>query len=183
MPAVEYKNVLLISGFWNILKILKTTFILALCSPLPNSASGCCGSFYTSTTAAAHCHTSVNIQQWRRRRQRSGEAEAQKPKCSLRSCSPRMKLWSEFLTTLVSFLWLWVGFPIQCLQFWSNLCLAVATLPCPSQKMTGGTPEVSSGKSLTLMTYNIRHSTNGPMDQQTNGPMDQWSHGPIVQWS
>ena len=38
-------------------------------------------------------------------------------------------------------------------------------------KMTGGTPEVRSDKSLTLMTFNIQHSTNGPMDQQTNGPM------------
>ena len=37
-------------------------------------------------------------------------------------------------------------------------------------KMTGGTPEVRSDKSLTLMTFNIRHSTNGPMDQGTNGP-------------
>ena len=108
ISAVEYKNALLLVGFWNILKILKTTFILALCSPLPNSASGCCGSFYTSTGAAAHCHTSLNIQQWRRRRQRSAEAasKAQKPKCSLRSCSPRMKLWSQSLTTLVSFVWL-----------------------------------------------------------------------------
>ena len=39
-------------------------------------------------------------------------------------------------------------------------------------KMTGGTPEVRSDKSLTLMTFNIQHSTNGPMDQWTNGPMD-----------
>ena len=43
--------------------------------------------------------------------------------------------------------------------------------------MTGGTPEVRSDKSLTLMTFNIQHSTNGPMDQQTNGPMDQWTNG------
>ena len=135
MPAVEYKNVLLISGFWNILKILKTTFILALCSPLPNSASGCCGSFYTSTTAAAHCHTSVNIQQWRRRRQRSGEAEAQKPKCSLRSCSPRMKLWSEFFDD--------TGIFFVALGWVSNSVLAIlskfmphrgeATLPKPNK--------------------------------------------------
>ena len=73
--------------------------------------------------------------------------------------------------------------------------------------MTGGTPELRSDKSLTLMTFNIQHSNNGPTDQRingpmdqwtngtmdqwtngpmvqwTNGPMDQWSHGPIVQWS
>ena len=47
----------------------------------------------------------------------------------------------------------------------------------PLIKMTGGTPEARSDKSLTLMTFNIRHSTNGPMDQQTNGPMDQWTNG------
>ena len=47
----------------------------------------------------------------------------------------------------------------------------------PMIKMTGGTPEVRSDKSLTLVTFNIRHSTNGPMDQQTNGPMDQWTNG------
>ena len=35
-------------------------------------------------------------------------------------------------------------------------------------KMTGGTPEVRSNKSLTLMTFNIRQL----MDQWTNGPMD-----------
>ena len=40
------------------------------------------------------------------------------------------------------------------------------------KKMTGETPEVHSDKSLTLVTFNIRHSTNGPMDQRTNGPMD-----------
>ena len=34
-----------------------------------------------------------------------------------------------------------------------------------SQKMTGGTPEVRSDKSLTLLTLNIWHSTYGPMDQ------------------
>ena len=31
------------------------------------------------------------------------------------------------------------------------------------EKMTGGTPEVRSDKILTLMTFNIRHSNNGPM--------------------
>ena len=41
------------------------------------------------------------------------------------------------------------------------------------KKMTGGTPEVRSDKILTLMTFNIQHSTNGPMDQRTNGPMYQ----------
>ena len=30
---------------------------------------------------------------------------------------------------------------------------------------------------LTLKTFNIWHSTNGPMDQWTNGPMDQWTNG------
>ena len=49
--------------------------------------------------------------------------------------------------------------------------------------MTGGTQEVRSDKSLTLMTFNIRHSTNGPMDQRTNGPMDQWTNGPMDQWT
>ena len=47
----------------------------------------------------------------------------------------------------------------------------------PIVKMTGGTPEVRSVKSLTLMTFNIRHLTNGPMDQRTNGPIDQWTNG------
>ena len=32
-------------------------------------------------------------------------------------------------------------------------------------KMTGGTPKVRSDKSLSLLTSNIWHSTNGPMDQ------------------
>ena len=51
------------------------------------------------------------------------------------------------------------------------------------KKMNGGTPEVRSNKSLTLMTFNIRHSTNGPMDQRTNGPMDQWTNGLMDQWT
>ena len=46
------------------------------------------------------------------------------------------------------------------------------------KKMTGGTPEVRSDKSLTLLTW-----TNGPMDQRTNGPMDQWSNGPMDRWT
>ena len=45
----------------------------------------------------------------------------------------------------------------------------------PPKKMTGGTPEVRSDKSLTLLTF-------GPMDQWTNGPMDQWTNGPMDQW-
>ena len=45
-------------------------------------------------------------------------------------------------------------------------------LDIDNNKMTGGSPEVRSDKSLTLKTFNIPHSTNGPMDQQTNGPMD-----------
>ena len=53
----------------------------------------------------------------------------------------------------------------------------------PKQKMTGGTPEVRSDKSLTLMTFNIQHSTNGPMNQRTNGPMDQWTNGLMDQWT
>ena len=44
----------------------------------------------------------------------------------------------------------------------------------PTAKMTGGTPEVRSDK--TLMTFNIQHSTNGPMDQRTNGPKDHWTN-------
>ena len=50
-------------------------------------------------------------------------------------------------------------------------------------KMTGGTPEVRSDKSLTLMTFNIQYSTNGPMDQRTNGPMDQWTNGLMEKWT
>ena len=49
--------------------------------------------------------------------------------------------------------------------------------------MTGGTPEVSSHKSLTLLTFEILHSTNGPMDQWTNGPMWKWTNGPMDQWT
>ena len=49
--------------------------------------------------------------------------------------------------------------------------------------MTGGTPEVRSDKRLTLMTFNIGHSINGPMDQRTNGPMDQWTNGQVDQWT
>ena len=33
------------------------------------------------------------------------------------------------------------------------------------KKMTGGTPEVRSDKSLALLTLNIWHSTKGPLDQ------------------
>ena len=51
------------------------------------------------------------------------------------------------------------------------------------EKMTGGTPEVRFDKSLTLMTFKIRYSTNGPMDQRTNGPMDQWTNGLMDQWT
>ena len=58
-----------------------------------------------------------------------------------------------------------------------------AEVPKTRQKMTGGTPEVRSDKSLTLMTFYFRHSTNGPMDQRTNGPMDQWTNGPMDQWT
>ena len=49
--------------------------------------------------------------------------------------------------------------------------------------MTGGTPEVRSDKRLTLMTFNIGHSINGPMDQRTKGPMDQWTNGQVDQWT
>ena len=49
--------------------------------------------------------------------------------------------------------------------------------------MTGGTPEVRSDKILTLMTFNIQHSTNGLMDQWTIGPMDQWFNGQMDQWT
>ena len=51
-----------------------------------------------------------------------------------------------------------------------------------NEKMIRGTPEVRSDKSLTIMTFNIRHST-GPTDQWTNGPMDQWTNGPMDQWT
>ena len=51
------------------------------------------------------------------------------------------------------------------------------------KKMTGGTPEVRSDKSLTLLTFNIWHSTNSPMDQWTIGPMDQWTNEPMDQWT
>ena len=51
-------------------------------------------------------------------------------------------------------------------------------------KMTGGTPEVRSDKSLTLLTFGpMDQWINGLIEQLTNGQMDQWSHGPIVQWS
>ena len=47
----------------------------------------------------------------------------------------------------------------------------VSTL-MPKIKMTGGTPEVRSDKSLILLTFNNWHATNGPMNQRTIGPMD-----------
>ena len=59
-------------------------------------------------------------------------------------------------------------------------------------KMTGGAPEVRSDKSLTLLTFCIRHSTIDtfhltfdiqPMDQWTNGRMVLWTNGPMDQWS
>ena len=59
--------------------------------------------------------------------------------------------------------------------------------------MTGGTLEVSSDISLTLLTFEIRFLTfdiqpmdqwtNGTMEQWTNGPMDQWTNGPMDQWT
>ena len=48
-------------------------------------------------------------------------------------------------------------------------------------KMIGGTPEVRSDKSLTLLTFDIWHSTNGPMDQLSNGPIVQWTNEPMDQ--
>ena len=62
------------------------------------------------------------------------------------------------------------------------------------EKMRVGTPEVHSDKDLTLLTFDIWHSANRPMDQWSNGPMVQWWHsanrpmdqrsnGPMVQWS
>ena len=42
------------------------------------------------------------------------------------------------------------------------------------EKITGGTLEVRSDKSLTLLTFDIQ-----PMDKWTNGPFI----GPMVQWS
>ena len=38
-----------------------------------------------------------------------------------------------------------------------------------NEKITEGTPEVHSDKSLTLLTF-------GAMDQWTNGPMEQWTN-------
>ena len=61
-----------------------------------------------------------------------------------------------------------------------------------ARKMTGGTLEVRSDKSLTLLTFGpmdqwtnliIDQWTNGPMVQWINGPLDQWSIGPMVQWT
>ena len=58
-------------------------------------------------------------------------------------------------------------------------------------KMTGGTMEVRSDESLTLLTFDIEpmdQYTNIPMDQLTNGPidhepMDQWTNGPMPAYS
>ena len=47
--------------------------------------------------------------------------------------------------------------------------------------MSGGTPEVRSHKSLTILTLDILHSTNGPMEQWTTGPLDQWTNGTMAQ--
>ena len=49
--------------------------------------------------------------------------------------------------------------------------------------MNGGTPDVHSDKSLTLLTFDIQ-----PMDQWTNSPMDygqmdQWISGTMEQWT
>ena len=72
------------------------------------------------------------------------------------------------------------------------LCIKDPGTPCRTlkdsgntvkKKMTAGTLEERSDKSLTLMTFNIQHSTNGPMDQRTNGPMDQWTNGLMDQWT
>ena len=73
--------------------------------------------------------------------------------------------------------------------------MKVVTLVNFKSKMTGGAPEVRSDKSLTLLTFDIRHQTkamdqwtngpmtNGPMDQWANWPMGQWTNGPMDQWT
>ena len=33
------------------------------------------------------------------------------------------------------------------------------------------------------MTFDIGHSTNGPINDGTNGPMDQCTNGPMDQWT
>ena len=59
------------------------------------------------------------------------------------------------------------------IKYWESKGLFVCLSKTRSgKKMTGGTPVVRSDKSLSLLTLNIWHSTNGPMDQRTNGPMD-----------
>ena len=61
-------------------------------------------------------------------------------------------------------------------------------------KMTGGTPEEHSDKSLTITTMDqwtskpidqcpMEQWTIGSMDQWTNGPMDPWTNGPMIQWT
>ena len=76
-------------------------------------------------------------------------------------------------------------------------------------KMTGGTPEVRSDKSLALLTFHIWYFTfyishltfdilhltyeiwhftsnqwtNGTIDQWTHWSMDQWTNGPMDQWT
>ena len=59
------------------------------------------------------------------------------------------------------------------------------------QKMTGGTPEVRSDKSLSFLPFDIWQWSYGPVvqwsyglpDQWTNGPMDPGTKGPMVQWT
>ena len=73
---------------------------------------------------------------------------------------------------------------------WDNILLQMEMVVII--KMTGGTLEVSSDISLTLLTFEIRFLTfdiqpmdqwtNGTMEQWTNGPMDQWTNGPMDQW-
>ena len=55
-------------------------------------------------------------------------------------------------------------------QGWSDMIL-------PTIKITGGTPEVRSDKSLTLLTFDFFYIQT--MDQWTNGPMVKWSNGPM----
>ena len=50
-------------------------------------------------------------------------------------------------------------------------------------KMTGGTREVRSDKSLTFLTFDIWQWSYGPVVQWTNGPMDQWTQEIKDQWS
>ena len=58
-------------------------------------------------------------------------------------------------------------------------CIHQIALTKWTLNMTGGTLEIRSDKSLTLLTFDIQ-----PMDQWTNGPMEQWNtqHSISILW-